>query len=1117
MRGRPSLYLYCLTFLVFGSCKESPRCTKGGKPCRRDLVGPTLLQVRGKLRQGQGKVQLLENHDGNCLEASNMAHNGAGPSMEVCDGQNDLQHWRYDETSGLLMHIGGKCLDASQRDIPNGRIHLWDCDASNKNQMWDWLPETQQFKNRYGLCMDAPHPQRPGSHIHMWTCREDLSNQRWVFHDIDVAITTTTETSTETPTTSTSTTSTTSTEATATTSTSEVTTSSSSTSTTTPQPLSAVRNCQLEPLVEGSGCKRVAVFEADIFGLGENGQETEGRHRCLEKLREEPAAESFVHAIGRCELWHCVTYARLKMSAGPGGGLSSSPNAIALVDRHQRYVTALEDGGHMEAVEGSFVPEALFYLEEVKAGRFTLKAASNQLFLKAIPGGRLVAETQQWDDWELFELEKTEDKVALKSFHYSYVTVDDAGHVSAGSWERTADTDFTLVNRSLAAWEEEHGALAQRGMLKTFSSSMDHVICQWPSSTANVRCCGDDSKVVLEESYGCFEYQTFAEAGEICKQHGLSLCSLDTLKSCEGCSTCGLKGLTWTSSPCSAAESLAQRRLNQRNDRAGVFSTLCPYEAKLGGLHGEELRSSVFVKLMEWNYNDIAQECTDYLAPNGFEAVQVAPVTEHVLGYQWWVKYQPVSAGLDTRSGTEEEFRRMVATCRSVGVQVIVDILMNHMASPCRNARKPLQPGDDLVPCVGWGGSKYGNRRQEGARGWDASQPEHFHHLRNDSNQPFCKVGPQTGWLCPDDDCTPCDMYELPDYNTELQEVRDMQFKHLEELFHIGVTGLRVDAAIYHHVYELADMLNRLPWDLIYQEWWGEYPPEERTKYVGLYRDVAYRWHVVNRISNKNATDFPELLNLTGGVFGINADMAVYPFAYHDGRSTNADPEIATYKNGLAFHQQQKFFLSWPVGNSVLIWGGYGWRDLNHGPPGCDKADGDHCTPHAVYDNGTPQCMDAPTESPLPRTVARERRWICEHRWQGVAGMVHFRKVCRGHAVTQTWRGGLNDGIALGRLAFRLGDACFVAMVRGRRKDEDPTDPEVVGVGGPWKLDGLHIGLPAGCYCDLSSLLTQKGWDGETCPRSVQVNEDGMVASGQVAQGEILAIHVGARHLKLSE
>ena len=32
---------------------------------------------------------------------------------------------------------------------------------------------------------------------------------------------------------------------------------------------------------------------------------------------------------------------------------------------------------------------------------------------------------------------------------------------------------------------------------------------------------------------------------------------------------------------------------------------------------------------MEWNYEDVAKECTEYLAPNGFDAVQVAPVTEH--------------------------------------------------------------------------------------------------------------------------------------------------------------------------------------------------------------------------------------------------------------------------------------------------------------------------------------------------------------------------------------------------------------------------------------------------------------------------------------------------------
>ena len=46
--------------------------------------------------------------------------------------------------------------------------------------------------------------------------------------------------------------------------------------------------------------------------------------------------------------------------------------------------------------------------------------------------------------------------------------------------------------------------LAQQGMLKTFSSSMDHAICQWPSSTANVRCCGDLGWIQFEEFVGFF-------------------------------------------------------------------------------------------------------------------------------------------------------------------------------------------------------------------------------------------------------------------------------------------------------------------------------------------------------------------------------------------------------------------------------------------------------------------------------------------------------------------------------------------------------------------------------------------------------------------------------------
>ncbi|CAK9005627.1 unnamed protein product [Durusdinium trenchii] len=1039
---------------------------------------PALLQLRTREVLHRKDWMLLEHVAGNCLEASAEAHNGIRPSLQPCDSQKDLQKWVYNEDSGLFKHLHGKCLDASARDVNDGLIHMWDCDSSNKNQMWDWTETRKLVKNRYGRCMDAPDPSVPGSGVHMWKCDQKLTNQQWNLVTADSVSTSYSSSST--------------------------TEGLSTSTTTTPTPLSAVRNCQLEPLVEGSGCKRLALLEESTFGVGENGQETEGRHRCLEQMRSYPEADSFVHALGRCEIWQCGTRARLQMSAGPGGALSSSPDAIALIASDGSYVMA-DEAGEMHLSE-AFLPEAVFDLKEVEKG-VTLKAKATGKFLKAEPGGHLRAVTERWDDWEIFQLEQLDDgiSVALKSFHGPYMARQGTS-VAANAWQKGPEAAFRIENRSRAAWT---GSGQQ--FMKTMSST-GQLACAWPSASAAVRCCANGS--IARDASGCQNRKNFTEAVSICAQRGLTLCTEEQLQSeeCGSCALPGEQGQFWTSSVCSPTEALTLRRLNLRNDRAAVFSHLCPYQSAKGGLHGEELRSTVLVKLMEWNYNDVAKECTEFLGPNGFEAVQVAPVTEHILGYQWWVKYQPVSAGLDSRSGTEEELRQMVATCRAAGVQVIVDILLNHMASPCKQAKKKSKSGElEEMPCRGWAGSKFGSRRQQGARGWDAAGPEHFHHQAASLEQPFCKVGPQTGWLCPEDDCTPCDMYELPDFNTELQEVRDMQFKHLEELYHIGITGLRVDAAIYHHVYELADMLNRLPWDLIYQEWWGEYPPQDRTDYVGLYRDVAYRWHLVNRLSNLNASELPQLLELEGGVFGISQDMAVYPFAYHDGRSKDADPEIATYKNGLAFHQQQKFFLSWPVGNSVLIWGGYGWRDLSHGPPGCDRADGDHCSPKPVYDaNGLPQCLRAPELSPLPRTAARERRWICEHRWQGVAGLVHFRKACRGHEVTQTWGSDGESALGLGRLAFRLGRACFVALVRGRRLGE-PEDVKVVGVGGTWDLKGLHIGVPAGCYCDLSSLETQKGWDMSSCPRQVRVNGAGEVVEGHVAEGEILAIHSGAQ------
>lgn len=535
-----------------------------------------------------------------------------------------------------------------------------------------------------------------------------------------------------------------------------------------------------------------------------------------------------------------------------------------------------------------------------------------------------------------------------------------------------------------------------------------------------------------------------------------------------------------------------------------VFSQLCRYQEPFGGYQGKEKRAPVIAKLWEWNYVDIGKECSEFLGPNQIDAVQISPVTEHILGDAWWTKYQPVSAGLDSRSGTAEEFASMVGTCRSAGVQVMVDVVMNHIASPCKEAS-----GKDAgTPCSGWAGGRWGNRRMAGVG------PEQFHHydgvpLRN------CQVGPPTAWLCDNEagDCTTCDMYGLPDWNTAQQAVRDSHAAFLEQLFLIGVTMLRIDGAIYMHVVDLAAILNRFPWDFVFQEWWGEFPPADRQEYVGHFRDVAYRGKMVEALAVNDVEHFPDLLNLGEGVFGIAPEVALYPMAYHDGRSNIADPAIATYKNGLEYHQQQKFFLAWPTGMSMVIWSGYSWSNQDQGPPGCEKntLQQGRCQPQSVFtQDGPSSCLVAPSMSPLLENASSPRTWVCEHRWQGVAGLVHFRKSCRGLPVTASWAGGRDPAVALGRVAFRLGEdsnSCFVALVRGYNEKSKPAWGHL----GEWPLQGLETGLPAGRYCDLSSLYTQSGWDKTSCPREVVLGPGGVVQSGTVPEGDIVAIHAGAR------
>jgi len=510
--------------------------------------------------------------------------------------------------------------------------------------------------------------------------------------------------------------------------------------------------------------------------------------------------------------------------------------------------------------------------------------------------------------------------------------------------------------------------------------------------------------------------------------------------------------------------------------RAWVHSSLCNYQEPYGGEGGRQRRSASYVKLWEWNYVDVQLECRDFLGPAGVDAVQVSPVMEHIQGHQWWVRYQPISASLTSRSGTGKQLQEAVAECRKAGVEVIVDVVLNHMARPCPAASKSLS-----MPCVGWNGTAYGNRRTAGARGWDMATPQHFHHGEKEL-WGACGVGPDTGFLCgssvtTDCSCCPCDMYGLPDWDLAVKAVQESHTRHLEELHRMGVTMLRIDAALYMESELMSSILNRFPWDVVYQEWWHELPFAGRTHVFGLYRDLKLMRRIAEFLDVLDISRTSEVLDVDRGDFYIHSDEAIYPTCFHDGRTDNAEPAIPTFKNGLDIHQQQLFMLASPFPVTVVLWGGYAWHSIDDGPPGCEPGS-HHCVATSPHRDG---CLATPTAAPLE--LPAPRPWVCEHRWQGVAGLIRFRNACR-DGITERWTSGS------GRVAFRLGSSCFVALARGSE----------------WILSSSTIstGLPKGRYCDLAS------YDGRTCHRWVLLDSGGVVLEGGVAAGGLLAISASA-------
>lgn len=385
-----------------------------------------------------------------------------------------------------------------------------------------------------------------------------------------------------------------------------------------------------------------------------------------------------------------------------------------------------------------------------------------------------------------------------------------------------------------------------------------------------------------------------------------------------------------------------------------------------------QAQAGAFVHLFEWSWNDVAEECENFLGPKGFSAVQVSPPQEHIQGSQWWTRYQPVSYQLVSRSGNAADFANMVSRCNAVGVDVYADAVVNHMAA--------------------------GSGTGTAGSGYDAGSMSYPIYSSQDFHSP-CTInsGDYAGdaWRVRN-----CQLVGLPDLDTGANYVQQTIADYLNNMVNLGVKGVRIDAAKHMSPGDIAGILGRVNGSLYaFQEvidLGGE--AISSSEYTGQADVTEFRYSASIGDVFKNQ-QLSYLNNFGEGWGFIGGDSAVVFTDNHDNQRGHGagGSNVLTYKDGALYNLANVFMLAWPYGYPKVM-SSYAFSGGDQGPP---------ATP--VYQNGEAQCGGA---------------WICEHRWSSIANMVAFRNDTDGTGVTDWWDNGNNQ------IAFGRGDRGFVVINR---------------------------------------------------------------------------------------
>jgi len=469
------------------------------------------------------------------------------------------------------------------------------------------------------------------------------------------------------------------------------------------------------------------------------------------------------------------------------------------------------------------------------------------------------------------------------------------------------------------------------------------------------------------------------------------------------------------------------------------------------------------VQMFRWKWNDIARECTNWLGPQGYGAVQVSPPHAAANVGPWWDVYQPVNfTSLNSKMGTEAEFQAMINTCHSAKVRIYVDAVVNHMAAGSGTATNgntfnsttlsyPFFSGSDFHPACDIQGGDYGS-------------PGNRNAVMN------------------------CRLVGLPDLKTESAYVQGQIKNYFNKLVAMGVDGIRIDAAKHiqpTHIGAILGLTNRTTTSG--EALWvtQEVIPDSnanRAEYFpnGTLNEFQYTFAMKSMFRNEG-TSISQVRSIMGspgnwgGSWGFIPTDKASVFVNNWDTERNASSLVASdfiaghvndTQGNKRYDLANIFMLAWPYGHAQLH-SGYRFSNHDQAPPSASPFDA----------SGNPLINQS---------------WDFIHRWSNISNMVKFRSTVAGTGVDWFVQGNANQ------IAFARGAKGFVAI-----------NNDSAG----WNAS-LQTMLPAGTYCNVVVGLLNATGTGCT-GASLTVGSNGIVtvsiAGNNGASTPAVALHINQK------